>query len=74
MAFLSPLPFQMLGDIFLNFTTQLRAYTNFLNNYPVTLQTLERVSYVVKHIIMDVAKLQVKCKCVEVVSSKDINQ
>lgn len=33
---------QMLGDIFLNFTTQLRAYTNFLNNYPVTLQTLER--------------------------------
>lgn len=35
--------FQMLGDIFLRFTTQLRAYTNFLNNYPVTLQTLERV-------------------------------
>ena len=35
----------MLGDIFLNFTTQLRAYTNFLNNYPVTLQTLERVSF-----------------------------
>jgi len=34
---------QMLGDIFLRFTTQLRAYTNFLNNYPVTLQTLERV-------------------------------
>lgn len=33
---------QMLGDIFLRFTTQLRAYTNFLNNYPVTLQTLER--------------------------------
>lgn len=33
---------QMLGDIFLNFTSQLRAYTNFLNNYPVTLQTLER--------------------------------
>ena len=33
----------MLGDIFLRFTTQLRAYTNFLNNYPVTLQTLERV-------------------------------
>ncbi|KAJ7394357.1 epithelial cell transforming sequence 2 oncoprotein-like [Desmophyllum pertusum] len=33
---------QILGDIFLRFTTQLRAYTNFLNNYPVTLQTLER--------------------------------
>ena len=35
--------FQILGDIFLKFTNQLRAYTNFLNNYPVTLQTLERV-------------------------------
>ena len=34
----------MLGDVFVKFTTQLRAYTNFLNNYPVTLQTLERVS------------------------------
>lgn len=33
---------QMLGDIFISFTNQLRAYTNFLNNYPVTLQTLER--------------------------------
>ncbi|KAK2570590.1 Epithelial cell-transforming sequence 2 oncogene-like [Acropora cervicornis] len=33
---------QMLGDVFVKFTTQLRAYTNFLNNYPVTLQTLER--------------------------------
>ncbi|XP_066028744.1 epithelial cell-transforming sequence 2 oncogene-like isoform X2 [Pocillopora verrucosa] len=33
---------QILGDIFLKFTNQLRAYTNFLNNYPVTLQTLER--------------------------------
>ena len=43
----------MLGDIFLNFTTQLRAYTNFLNNYPVTLQTLERVSFSFFTIIVD---------------------
>jgi len=43
----------MLGDIFLNFTTQLRAYTNFLNNYPVTLQTVERVSFPLLTIIVD---------------------
>ena len=32
-----------LGDIFIKFATQLRAYTNFLNNYLVALSTLERV-------------------------------
>ena len=38
------LHFQCLGDIFLKFCSQLRAYSNFLNNYPVKLQTLSRVS------------------------------
>ncbi|XP_020893438.2 epithelial cell-transforming sequence 2 oncogene-like, partial [Exaiptasia diaphana] len=33
---------QCLGDIFMKFTTTSRAYTNFLNNYPITLTTLQR--------------------------------
>ncbi|XP_048577823.1 epithelial cell-transforming sequence 2 oncogene-like isoform X1 [Nematostella vectensis] len=33
---------QCLGDVFMKFTAQLKAYTNFLNNYPVTLATLQR--------------------------------
>lgn len=33
---------QCLGDVFLKFNTKLKAYINFLNNYPITLATIEK--------------------------------
>ncbi|CAH1798589.1 unnamed protein product [Owenia fusiformis] len=35
-------PHQCLGDIFVKFTGKLKAYVNFLNNYPTILLTIER--------------------------------
>jgi len=35
-------PQQCLGDIFVKFTAKLKAYINFINNYPTVLVTIER--------------------------------
>eukprot|EP00794_Sanderia_malayensis_P000234 gene234-851_t len=35
---------QCLGDVYLQFTTNMKAYYNFLRNYPTALRTLERCS------------------------------
>ena len=35
-------PSQCLGDVFVKFTGKLKAYANFVNNYPMMLTTIER--------------------------------
>lgn len=37
-------PVQCVGEIFIKFGRQLNTYTNFFNNYPVVLKTIEKVS------------------------------
>lgn len=36
-------PAHGVGEIFLKFGSQLNIYTNFFNNYPVVLKTMEKV-------------------------------
>lgn len=36
-------PAHCVGEIFLKFGSQLNTYTNFFNNYPVVLRTMEKV-------------------------------
>ncbi|XP_066529352.1 epithelial cell-transforming sequence 2 oncogene-like [Hoplias malabaricus] len=35
-------PFQCVGDVFVRFCTKLRAYTNFFNNYPNGIRTIDK--------------------------------
>lgn len=37
-------PARCVGEIFIKFGRQLNTYTNFFNNYPVVLKTIEKVS------------------------------
>lgn len=36
-------PVQRVGDVCLKLCSKLRAYTNFFNNYPTVLRTIDRV-------------------------------
>lgn len=37
-------PAHCVGEIFIKFGSQLNIYTNFFNNYPVVLKTIEKVN------------------------------